>query len=57
MVSENFQSVEEIAQSKIDDISKIEGIEDSTAEELIDRAKEYLEKEKIEISKKLKEWE
>ena len=39
---------------KIDDISKIEGIEENTAKELIDRAKEYLEKEKKEISEKLK---
>ena len=55
LVSENFQNIEEIASSKIEDISKIEGIEDSTAEELIERAKEYLEKEKTEVSKKLKE--
>ena len=54
-MSENFQSIEEIAQSKPEDISKIEGIEEDTAKELISRAKEYLEKEKIEISKKLKE--
>ena len=54
LVSENFQSVEEIAQSNTDDISKIEAIEESTAKELIERAKEYLEKEKIEISEKLK---
>ena len=46
MVSENFQSVEEIAQSSTDDISKIEGIEESTAKELIERGKEYLEKKK-----------
>ena len=54
LVSENFQSVEEIAQSNTDDISKIEGIEESTAKELIARGKEYLEKEKVEISQKLK---
>ena len=55
-VSENFQTIEEIEkQSKTEDISKIEGIEDSTAGELITRAKEYLEKEKLEISNKLKE--
>ena len=54
LVSENFSSVEDIANSKPDDISKIEGIEETTAKELIERAKEYLEKEKIEISKKLK---
>jgi N utilization substance protein A len=55
LVSENFQNIEEIANSETQDISKIEGIEDSTAEELIERAKEYLEKEKVEVSKKLKE--
>ena len=54
LVSENFQNIEEIAQSKVDDISKIEAIEESTAKELIERANEYLEKEKIEISDKLK---
>ncbi len=54
LVSENFQSIEEIAQSKIEDISKIEGIEESTAKELIERGQEYLEKEKVEISEKLK---
>ena len=54
LVSESFQNIEEIAQSKVEDISKIEGIEESTAKELIERGKEYLEKEKAEISEKLK---
>ena len=54
MVSENFQNIEEIAQSNIEDLSKIEGIEETTAKELIERGKEYLIKEKEEISKKLK---
>jgi len=54
LVSEGFQSVEEIAQSKIDDISKIEAIEESTSKELIERGKEYLEKEKAAVSEKLK---
>ena len=44
LVSENFQTIEEIAQSKTEDISKVEGIEETTAGELITRAKEYLEK-------------
>ena len=55
LVSENFQNVEDISQSKPEDISKIDGIDESTASELITRAKEYLEREKIEISKKLKD--
>ena len=54
LVSENFQNIEEIAQSNIENLSKIEGIEESTAKELIERGKEYLTKEKQEISEKLK---
>ena len=54
MVSENFQNIEEIAQSNVEDLSKIEGIEETTAKELIERGKEYLIKEKEEISEKLK---
>ena len=54
MVSENFQNIEEIAQSSVDDIAKIEGIEESTAKELIERGKEYLIKERREIADKLK---
>merc|ERR1712225_23713 len=38
LVSENFQSIEEIAQSKPEDIHKIEGIDEATASELISRA-------------------
>ena len=53
LVSENLQSIDEIAQSNPEDISKIEGIEEETAKELISRAKESLEKQKEEISKKL----
>ncbi len=55
LVSEGFQSIDEISQSKVEDISKIEGIDESTAEELINRSKENLIKEKEEVSKKLKE--
>ena len=54
LVSENFQNSEEIAQSNVDELSEIEGIEESTAKELIDRGKEYLIKEKKQISEKLK---
>ncbi|MAV55977.1 MAG: transcription termination/antitermination protein NusA [Candidatus Pelagibacter sp.] len=54
LVSENFQNIEEISQSNIDNMTRIEGIEESTAKELIERAKEFLEKEKLEISQKLK---
>ena len=55
LVSEGMQSIEEISQSVPDDITKIEGIDEATANELINRSKENLIKEKKEISKRLKE--
>tara|TARA_A100001011_G_scaffold396449_1_gene494345 strand:+ start:4137 stop:5681 length:1545 start_codon:yes stop_codon:yes gene_type:complete len=55
LVSEGLQSIEEISQSKTDDITKIEGIDESTAKELIERSKENLVKQKEEVSKKLQE--
>ena len=54
MVSEGFVSIEEIAQSSPDDISKIDAIDEETAKELITRSKETLVKEKA-VSLKLKE--
>jgi len=55
LVSEGMQSIEEISQTTIDDIIKIEGIDKATASELIERSKENLIKQKEEISKRLKE--
>ena len=55
LVSEGYQSIEEISNLKPEDISKIEAIDDETAQELISRSKETLIKEKEEISKRLKE--
>ena len=55
LVSEGFQGIEEISQAQVDDISKIEGIDEDTAKELITRSKDGLIKEKEDVSKKLKE--
>ena len=55
LVSEGFTSIEEIAQSKSEDISKIEAIDDETAKELINRSKDTLIKEKEAVASKLKE--
>ena len=55
LVSEGFQGIEEISQAKVEDLAKIEGIDEDTAKELIERSKENLIKEKEEVSKKLKE--
>ena len=55
LVSEGFTSIDEIAQSNPEDISKIDAIDEETAKELILRSKETLIKEKEEVSLKLKE--
>ena len=55
LVSEGFTSIEEIAQSKSEDISKIEAIDEETAKELINRSKDTLIKEKEAVASKLKE--
>ena len=55
LVAEGFSSIEEIYKSPIENISKIEAIDENTAKELKERAGEYLEKEKENIGKKLKD--
>jgi N utilization substance protein A len=55
LISEGFISIEEIAQSSPEDISKIDAIDDETAKELINRSKETLVKEREEVAQKLKE--
>ena len=55
LVAEGFVSIEEINQSSVEEIMKIEGIDESTAKELKERSEEYLKKEKETIEKKLNE--
>ena len=55
LVAEGFSTIEEISQSNAEDILKIDGIDENTAKELKERAKEYLVKEKENIQKKLKD--
>ena len=55
MVAEGFSSIEEINQCNLEEITKIEAIDENTAKELKERAEEYLKKEKEDIGKKLKE--
>ena len=54
-MSEGFTSIEEIAQSTPEKISKIDAIDEETSKELISRSKENLLKEKEAIAQKLKE--
>ena len=55
LISEGFISVDEIAQSNPEEISKIDAIDLETANELITRSKETLIKEKEAVAQKLKE--
>ena len=55
LVSEGFISIDEIAQSKPEDISKIDAIDEETAKELITRSKDTLVKETEAVALKLKE--
>tara|TARA_Y100000816_G_C25778771_1_gene408535 strand:- start:110 stop:622 length:513 start_codon:yes stop_codon:yes gene_type:complete len=53
LVAENFSTVDVIKDSQLSDLVKIEGIEEETAKELIDRANEYYKKNQEEIQKKI----
>ena len=55
LVAEGYSSVKEISQASLDEIIKIEGVDKNTANELKERAAEYLVKEKENIGKKLKD--
>ena len=55
LVAEGFSSIDDIKDSKLESLTKIEGIEDETAKALIERAKEFFQKDQEEISNKIKD--
>ena len=55
LVAEGFSSIDDLKESSVEDILKIEGIEEDTAKELLERAQEFYKKDQEEISKKIKE--
>ena len=55
LVAEGFTSIDDVKDSKVETMSKIEGIDEETASELIERAKEFYQKDQKEISKKIKD--
>ena len=55
LVAEGFSSIEDIRDSTNESLTKIEGIEEETAKELIQRAQEFSQKDKEEITKKIKD--
>ena len=55
LVAEGFSTINLIKDSELSDLVKIEGIEEETAKELIERAVEFYKKNQEEIQKKIKD--
>ena len=55
LVAEGFSSIDDIKDSTAEGLMKIEGIEEETAKALIDRAKEFHQKDQEDISERIKE--
>jgi N utilization substance protein A len=54
LVTEGFESVEELADTAKDELENINGFDETLATELISRAQKYCQKKKTEMTKKLK---
>ena len=55
LVAEGFSSIDDIKDSSPAGLTKIEGIEEETAKELIERAKEFYKKDQEEIANRIKD--
>jgi N utilization substance protein A len=55
LVAEGFSTIDEIKDTSVEALTKIEGIEEETAKALIDRGKEFYAKDQEEISQKIKD--
>ena len=55
MVTEGFTSIEEVGYVPVEDLASIDGFDDEVAEELRQRARDYLEGKAEEMTNKLKE--
>ena len=55
LVAEGFSSIDDIKDASLETLTKIEGIEEETAKELIDRANEFYKKDQEEIKKRIED--
>ena len=55
LVAEGFSTIDDIKDSTLENLTKIEGIEEDTAKALIERAKEFYQKDQEDISERIKE--
>ena len=54
-MAEGFSTIDDIKDSTVENLIKIEGIEEDTAKALIERAKDFYEKDQEDISLRIKE--
>jgi N utilization substance protein A len=55
LVAEGFSSIDDIKDSSMEALTKIEGIEEDTAKELVERADEFYKKDQMEINNKIQD--
>ena len=55
LVAEGYSTIDDIKDTTSDNLIKIEGIEEDTAKALIERAKEFYQKDQEDISKRIKD--
>ncbi len=55
LVAEGFSTIDDIKDSSVENLLKIEGIEEETAKALIERANEFYQKDQEDISDRIKE--
>jgi len=55
LVAEGFSNIDDIKDSSVENLVKIEGIEEDTAKALIERANEFYQKDQEDISKRIKD--
>ena len=55
LVAEGYSSIDDIKDTTSENLIKIEGIEEDTAKALIERAKEFYQKDQEDISKRIKD--
>ncbi len=55
LVAEGFSTIDDIKDSTVESLTKIEGIEEDTAKALIERSKDFYKKDQEDISQKIKE--
>jgi transcription termination factor NusA, C-terminal duplication len=55
LVAEGFSNIDDIKDSSVENLVKIEGIEKDTAEALIERAKEFYQKDQEDTSQRIKD--